>query len=37
LLQGQTHVHEVGYVPINGTSAQKYSLNVVASLIENLS
>jgi ABC-type phosphate transport system substrate-binding protein len=36
LLQGQTHVHEVGYVPINGTSAQQYSLNVVAGLIENL-
>ncbi|MFW9910208.1 MAG: PstS family phosphate ABC transporter substrate-binding protein [Candidatus Thorarchaeota archaeon] len=37
LLQGQTHVHEVGYVPINGTAAQRYSLNIVADLIQNLS
>jgi ABC-type phosphate transport system substrate-binding protein len=36
LLQGQTHVHEVGYVPINGTSAERYSLNVVVGLIHNL-
>ncbi len=36
LLQGQIHVPSVGYVPINGTSAQTYSLDVVTSLIENV-
>lgn len=35
LLQGQIHVPLVGYVPINGTSAQTYSLDIVSSLIEN--
>ena len=34
LLQGQLYVPIVGYVPINGTSAQSYSLNVVADLIQ---
>ncbi len=37
LLQGQIHVSQVGYVPINGTSAQTYSLSVVTSLIQNIS
>ena len=37
LLQGQIHVSEVGYVPINGTSAQTYSLSVVTKLIGNIS
>ncbi len=36
LLQGQMYVPSVGYVPINGTSAQSYSLDIVASLIENV-
>jgi ABC-type phosphate transport system substrate-binding protein len=36
LLQGQTHVTTVGYVPINGTSAQRYSLGIVANLTEYL-
>jgi ABC-type phosphate transport system substrate-binding protein len=36
LLQGQMHVTKVGYVPINGTSAQQYSLDVVANLTEYL-
>lgn len=35
LLQGQIHIPIVGYVPINGTSAQTYSLDLVSSLIEN--
>ncbi|MHA1493775.1 MAG: PstS family phosphate ABC transporter substrate-binding protein [Candidatus Thorarchaeota archaeon] len=34
LLQGQLFVPIVGYVPINGTSAQTYSLDVVANLIQ---
>jgi len=37
LLQGQIHISQVGYVPINGTSAQTYSLNVVMNLIQNIS
>jgi len=37
LLQGQLYVPIVGYVPINGTSAQSYSLNVVADLIQYVS
>lgn len=32
LVQGQQHVAGVGYVPINGTSAQHYSLGIVGSL-----
>lgn len=32
LVQGQKYVSHVGYVPINGTSAQYYSLSVVGSL-----
>jgi ABC-type phosphate transport system substrate-binding protein len=36
LLQGQTHVTKVGYVPLNGTSAQRYSLSIVANLTEYL-
>jgi len=32
LVQGQRFVGIVGYVPINGTSAQSYSLNIVGSL-----
>ena len=34
LLQGQLFVPDVGYVPINGTSAQSYSLGVISSLVE---
>ncbi|MGQ4911339.1 MAG: PstS family phosphate ABC transporter substrate-binding protein [Candidatus Thorarchaeota archaeon] len=30
LVQGQNYVGVVGYVPINGTSAQQYSLSIVA-------
>ena len=37
LLQGQLYVPIVGYVPINGTSAQSYSLNIVADLIQYVS
>ncbi|TFG32069.1 PstS family phosphate ABC transporter substrate-binding protein [Candidatus Thorarchaeota archaeon] len=37
ILQGQLYVPLVGYVPINGTSAQSYSLNVIANLIQHLS
>ncbi len=37
LLQGQIHVPEVGYVPINGTSAQEFSLNIITDLIPNIS
>lgn len=33
LLQGQLYVPIVGYVPINGTSAQSFSLEIVADLI----
>ncbi len=36
ILQGQIHIPSVGYVPINGTSAQAYSLDIVTSLIENV-
>ncbi len=32
LVQGQRFVSVVGYVPINGTSAQSYSLNIVGAL-----
>jgi len=32
LVQGQKHVPSVGYVPINGTSAQAYSLSIIATL-----
>ncbi|MFW9927121.1 MAG: PstS family phosphate ABC transporter substrate-binding protein [Candidatus Thorarchaeota archaeon] len=32
LVQGQRFVSIVGYVPINGTSAQSYSLNIVGAL-----
>lgn len=37
LLQGQNFVAIVGYVPINGTSAQSYSLNIVADLVQHIS
>jgi len=37
LLQGQHYVPIVGYVPINGTSAQSYSFDVISSLVQNLS
>ncbi|RDE11635.1 MAG: hypothetical protein C4K48_11315 [Candidatus Thorarchaeota archaeon] len=37
LLQGQIHVSQVGYVPINGTSVQTYSLSVVTDLAQNIS
>jgi phosphate transport system substrate-binding protein len=32
LVQGQQYISDVGYVPISGTSAQTYALNVVAAL-----
>ena len=32
LVRGQTFIPDVGYVPINGTSAAEYSVDVVASL-----
>ncbi|MFW9850749.1 MAG: PstS family phosphate ABC transporter substrate-binding protein [Candidatus Thorarchaeota archaeon] len=32
LVQGQNYISEVGYVPINGTSAQTYSLEIIAAL-----
>lgn len=32
LVQGQKHIPAVGYVPINGTSAQAYSLSIIATL-----
>jgi len=34
LLQGQLYIPEVGYVPINGTSAQSFSLKVISGLVE---
>ncbi|MFW9844904.1 MAG: hypothetical protein ACFFEV_10030, partial [Candidatus Thorarchaeota archaeon] len=34
ILQGQAFVPVVGYVPINGTSAQSYSLNIIADLMQ---
>ena len=37
ILQGQLYVPIVGYVPINGTSAQSYSLDLVANLIQHIS
>lgn len=37
LLQGQLFVPTVGYVPINGTSAQSYSLDVISNLIQYVS
>jgi ABC-type phosphate transport system substrate-binding protein len=37
LLQGQLYVPSVGYVPINGTSAQSYSLDRISNLIQYLS
>lgn len=37
LLQGQLFVPIVGYVPINGTSAQSYSLSVISNLIQYVS
>ncbi|MDF1541002.1 MAG: hypothetical protein P1Q69_19050, partial [Candidatus Thorarchaeota archaeon] len=32
IVQGQRYVPTVGYVPINGTSAQAYSLSLIATL-----
>ncbi|MFX0108557.1 MAG: PstS family phosphate ABC transporter substrate-binding protein [Candidatus Hodarchaeota archaeon] len=32
LVQGQKHISTVGYVPINGTSAQSYSLSIISNL-----
>ncbi|MHA2117060.1 MAG: hypothetical protein ACXABM_16305, partial [Candidatus Thorarchaeota archaeon] len=32
LVQGQKFVSVVGYVPINGTAAQSYSLSIMSSL-----
>jgi ABC-type phosphate transport system substrate-binding protein len=32
LVQGQKFVSVVGYVPINGTAAQSYSLNIMSAL-----
>ena len=32
LVQGQGYVGEIGYVPINGTSAQQYALSIVSHL-----
>ncbi|TFG27548.1 PstS family phosphate ABC transporter substrate-binding protein [Candidatus Thorarchaeota archaeon] len=37
LFRGQTHVPDAGYVPINGTSAQQYALNIISDLVRNLS
>ncbi len=36
LLRGQNYVSEVGYVPINGTSAQQYSFNIITTLIQDI-
>jgi hypothetical protein len=33
LIQGQRYVSGIGYVPINGTSAQQYSLGIVGELV----
>lgn len=33
LVQGQGHVGDIGYVPINGTSAQQYALGIVSLLV----
>jgi phosphate transport system substrate-binding protein len=32
LVQGQNFVNIIGYVPINGTAAQRYSLNIMSTL-----
>ncbi|TFH08510.1 MAG: PstS family phosphate ABC transporter substrate-binding protein [Candidatus Thorarchaeota archaeon] len=37
ILQGQLYIPLIGYVPINGTSAQSYSLDLVANLIQHIS
>ena len=36
LVQGQKFVSVVGYVPINGTAAQSYSLNIMSALYPSL-
>jgi ABC-type phosphate transport system substrate-binding protein len=33
LVQGQGYVSDIGYVPINGTSAQRYALSIVSLLV----
>jgi ABC-type phosphate transport system substrate-binding protein len=33
LVQGQGYVSDIGYVPINGTSAQQYALGIVSLLV----
>ena len=33
LVQGQGYVSDIGYVPINGTSAQQYALGIVSRLV----
>jgi ABC-type phosphate transport system substrate-binding protein len=37
ILQGQIYIPLVGYVPINGTSAQSYSLDIIGSLVQYIS
>lgn len=37
LLRGQNYVTDVGYVPINGTSAQQYGFNMISTLVHDIS